>query len=276
MIREVVKSTGDIITVAGNGTAGYSRRQRAGHRRRAVRPRRHRGRLGGDLFIADEPNNVVREVIAATGDIITVAGNGIAGYGGDNGPATAAELDFPTRVAVDAAGDVFIADTTNNVIREVTPALTVAVSQSAPAALFVVTTSFANPDVAGTAGSVTVTAEDPYGNVAQYLGTVDLTSTDGQIAGLPATYTFTAGDAGVHTFTNVILKTAGAQTITATDSVTSTITGTSPTIHVSAAHAVSLAIVKRRPAVSRPAAGSRWPSAPWTLTATPISPSTGR
>ena len=54
---------------------------------------------------------MIREVVKATGDIITVAGNGTAGYSGDNGPATAAELNDPDGVAVDAAGDLFIADT---------------------------------------------------------------------------------------------------------------------------------------------------------------------
>ena len=58
---------------------------------------------------------MIREVVKATGDIITVAGNGNAGYSGDNGPATAAELDGPNGVAVDSAGDLFIADTDNNV-----------------------------------------------------------------------------------------------------------------------------------------------------------------
>ena len=64
----------------------------------------------GDLFIADTYNNVVREVNASTGVITTVAGNGICGYSGDGGAATSAELDAPTGVAIDAAGDIFIAD----------------------------------------------------------------------------------------------------------------------------------------------------------------------
>ena len=69
-------------------------------------------------------------MVKATGDIITVAGNGTAGYSGDNGPATAAELDGPARVAVDSAGDLFIADTGNNVVREITPAVTVTITPS--------------------------------------------------------------------------------------------------------------------------------------------------
>ena len=113
---------------------------------------------------------------------------------------------------------------------------------------FTVTTTFATPDVAGTAGTVTVAAYDAYGNLEssgpnQYEGTVDLVSSDGQTTGLPATYAFTALEAGSHTFTNVALATAGSQTITATDSATSTLTGTSPEVEVIPAAASQMLIV---------------------------------
>jgi trimeric autotransporter adhesin len=64
---------------------------------------------------------VIRKV-SLGGTISTVAGTGTAGYSGDGGPATRAELDAPYGVAVDGAGDLFIADTANSVIREVTAA----------------------------------------------------------------------------------------------------------------------------------------------------------
>lgn len=81
----------------------------------------------GDLFIADTTNCVVREVLASTGYIYTVAGTPptsfsagySCGYTGDRGPATAATLNEPYGVAVDTAGDLFIADTHNCVIREI-------------------------------------------------------------------------------------------------------------------------------------------------------------
>ncbi len=95
MIREVVKATGDIITVAGNGTAGYSGDNGPATAAELDSPRGIAVDSAGDLFIADSDNNVIREVVKATGDIITVAGNGTAGYSGDNGPATAAELNGP-------------------------------------------------------------------------------------------------------------------------------------------------------------------------------------
>ena len=102
---------------------------------------------------------------------------------------------------------------------------------------FIVTTGFVSPDVAGTSGTVTITAKDLYGNTVssglnRYEGTVDLTSTDPQIAGLPANYAFGIADAGSHVFNAVVLETAGNQSITATDSGSSTITGSSPLVNV--------------------------------------------
>ena len=76
----------------------------------------------GDVFLADSGDNVVRELVKGVGPMITVAGNGTAGFAGDNGPATAAELSDPQGIAVetDAGGDLlFIADARNNRVREV-------------------------------------------------------------------------------------------------------------------------------------------------------------
>jgi hypothetical protein len=102
------------------------------------------------------------------------------------------------------------------------------------AASTLVVSGFASPTVAGVAGNVTVTAEDPSGNTATgYLGTVQFASSDPQ-AKLPANYTFTAADAGTHVF-SVILKTAGTQSVIATDTVTGTITGVQSGIAVNAA-----------------------------------------
>jgi hypothetical protein len=94
---------------------------------------------------------------------------------------------------------------------------------------------------AGSSQTVTVTAKDAYGNTnTGYTGTVHLTSTD-PAAVLPANYTFTAGDTGVHAFTGVVLKTAGNRSVTATDTVTASITGVGSTT-VAAASAASLSL----------------------------------
>src|ERR1035437_8216846 len=98
------------------------------------------------------------------------------------------------------------------------------------------------PDFAVTAQSLTVTAQDTYGNTATgYTGTVHFTSSDGA-ASLPANYTFVAGDAGVHSFTGgVTLKTAGSRRVAGTDTVTGTITG-SQTVTVNPGTATKLAL----------------------------------
>ncbi len=100
---------------------------------------------------------------------------------------------------------------------------------------------YPDPTAAGTANNFTVTAEDAAGNVTTaYTGTVHFTSSDAQ-AVLPANYAFTAGDAGVHTF-SATLKTAGNQSITATDTVTGTITGAQTAITVNPGSATTLAV----------------------------------
>ena len=75
----------------------------------------------GDLYISDSNNQRIRLVTAATGLMTTVAGNGIAGFGGDGGPATAAQLNTPTDVKLDGAGNFYIVDSGNHVVRMVNP-----------------------------------------------------------------------------------------------------------------------------------------------------------
>jgi len=72
----------------------------------------------GNLYIADSENHRVRKV-DTSGIITTVAGNGTAGYSGDGGPATNASLRAPNGVAVDASGNLYIADSANSRIRKV-------------------------------------------------------------------------------------------------------------------------------------------------------------
>jgi hypothetical protein len=71
----------------------------------------------GNIYIADSLHNRVRKVWAATGLISTIVGNGNPTYTGDNGPAPDATLSTPSGVALDGAGNLYIADTGNNVVR---------------------------------------------------------------------------------------------------------------------------------------------------------------
>jgi NHL repeat-containing protein len=78
----------------------------------------------GTVYIADAQNNRVRRITPG-GTITTYAGTGTAGFSGDGGPATWAQVDLPYDVAVDAAGNVYIADLGNNRVRKVSPAGTI-------------------------------------------------------------------------------------------------------------------------------------------------------
>src|SRR5207253_5832463 len=68
----------------------------------------------GNVFIADSGNQRIREVVASTGTIQTVAGNGAQGFSGDGGPATSASLRNPFGLSVDGSGNIFIADRDHN------------------------------------------------------------------------------------------------------------------------------------------------------------------
>jgi hypothetical protein len=118
-IREVHHATGIINTVAGNGAPGYSGERQPATRAKLDFPLGLAVDSAGDLFIANASNDRVQVVNHATGLITSVAGNGTAGYSGDGHAATSAQLDYPSGLAVDAAGDLFIADSLNNVVREV-------------------------------------------------------------------------------------------------------------------------------------------------------------
>ena len=72
----------------------------------------------GNLYIADRGNHRIRKV-DTNGTITTVAGNGTWGFGGDNGPATSAQLNNPQGAALDSTGNLYIADTSNHRIRKV-------------------------------------------------------------------------------------------------------------------------------------------------------------
>jgi len=76
----------------------------------------------GDVYIADFLGNQIRKVDGATGIITTVAGTGVQGFSGDGGPATSAEFNNPYGVALDAAGDIYVADTENYRIRRINAA----------------------------------------------------------------------------------------------------------------------------------------------------------
>jgi sugar lactone lactonase YvrE len=111
--------SGIITTVAGNGTRGYSGDAGSATSAQLSFPSGVAIDTTGNLFIADSSNGRIRKV-TPDGTIRTVAGGGTQ-YPGDGGPATAAQLYDPYGVAVDLAGNLFIADTFHKCVRKVTP-----------------------------------------------------------------------------------------------------------------------------------------------------------
>ena len=121
--------TGGIIsTIAGNGTASFGGDNGPATSAQLSGPAGVALDAAGDLFIADSGNNVIRQV--TSGIITTIAGNGIASYGGDNGPAVGAGLDAPLGVATDSQGRIFVADSSNNLIRVVSAPCSFALTTS--------------------------------------------------------------------------------------------------------------------------------------------------
>jgi large repetitive protein len=110
--------TSQVLTLfAGTGTAGYTGDGGAATSATLNSPNAVAVDPAGNVYISDNQNHAIRKVTGGT--ITTVAGSGAAGYGGDNGPATSANLSGPTGIAVDPLGDIYIADSNNQVIRKV-------------------------------------------------------------------------------------------------------------------------------------------------------------
>jgi hypothetical protein len=130
----------------------------------------------GDVFVVDSGNIRIREISAGT--MTTIVGNGIYGFGGDGGPATAALLNHPTGVAADNQGAVYISDTYNNRIRRLTAA----------AATTTALVSSPNPSNFGQTvlltAKVTASSGTPTGNLTFYDGPTPLRTVEAE----PASY----------------------------------------------------------------------------------------
>jgi uncharacterized protein (TIGR03437 family) len=115
-----VAANGTISTAAGTGTAGFNGEIGLPRTAQLNLPQGVAVDGQGNWYVADTANNRIRKVQPG-GNLLTIAGNGNASYFGDGGPATKASVNQPEGVAVDAAGNVYIADTLDNAVRKVTP-----------------------------------------------------------------------------------------------------------------------------------------------------------
>ncbi len=113
-----INSSGIISTFAGNGWSGYSGDGSPATAAGLSYPYGLSGDASGNIYLADQLNHVIRK-INASGIISTVAGNGFGSYGGDGGPATDAQLNNPTDVYADNAGNLLIGDKLNQRVRKV-------------------------------------------------------------------------------------------------------------------------------------------------------------
>jgi sugar lactone lactonase YvrE len=118
-IRELSLTTGIITTVAGTGTQGFTGDNALATAAQLNLPTALALDTAGNLYLADTGNHRIRKIAASTGIITTIAGTGTQGFSGDNASATAAAIDSPTGLALDAANNLYVADTHNHRIRKI-------------------------------------------------------------------------------------------------------------------------------------------------------------
>jgi DNA-binding beta-propeller fold protein YncE len=121
----MVDTTGVITTVAGTGRRGYSGDGGLATDARLYNPAGIDIDPSGNIYFADNWNNVIRRIDASTRLITTIAGNGRQAFGGDGGPAIRARFNHPEHVEVGEDGTVYIEDTGNHCIRMVDPTGTI-------------------------------------------------------------------------------------------------------------------------------------------------------
>lgn len=117
-IRKI--SGGTISTVAGTSTSGFSGDGGPASLAQLAGPEGIAVDDSGNVYVADLSNQRIRKIDITSGKITTVAGDGVGAFAGDGGLATTAEINKPTGVAIDSAGDIFICDQGNQRIRKVT------------------------------------------------------------------------------------------------------------------------------------------------------------
>ena len=158
-VRKVANAV--ITTFAGSGTAGFGGDGGPAGSAQLIAPFGVAVDAAGNLYIAEFSNNRVRKV-STNGNIGTLAGNGVSGFSGDGLQATSAQLNGPQGVAVDSAGNVYIADTANNRVRKVAANGVITTVAGNGAAGF---SGDGNSAVNAQVGNPTAVATDSVGNV---------------------------------------------------------------------------------------------------------------
>ncbi len=119
VVRKIDATTGAISTVCGTGSGGFSGDGGPAIAATLETPGGAVVDLQGNIYIPDFGNQRIRKVTAATGHITTIAGTGTAGYSGDGGIASAAQISYPNALCLDVHGDLYFSDYGNRVIRKI-------------------------------------------------------------------------------------------------------------------------------------------------------------
>ncbi|MCW3121013.1 MAG: C-terminal target protein [Flavipsychrobacter sp.] len=154
-------SGGIISTIAGTGVGGYSGDGGAATNAKLLNPTDVTLDASGNVYVVDHNNNVIRK-ISTSGIISTVAGTGVAGYGGDGAAATTAKLNSPLGMCIDASGNIYIGDQLNHRVRKINTAGIISTIAGTG------TAGFSGDGFAATAAKLNVpnfVALDPSGNV---------------------------------------------------------------------------------------------------------------
>ncbi len=162
VIRKI-DTTGAITVIAGTGTQGFSGDSGLATSAELDSPQGLAIDTANNLYIADTHNHRIRKLSLNTGIINTIAGSSTPGFGGDSGPATSAHLNLPTVLAIDANGNLYIADTQNHRIREITAAAGIITTIAGTG-----TQGFSGDNGPATAAAIdspTGLAVDPTGNI---------------------------------------------------------------------------------------------------------------
>ena len=118
-ILKMDRATGLLTVIAGTGMAGYTGDGGQATLATLNHPVSLAFSPAGELYFSDSNNSVIRKINLSTGIISTVVGSGVRGFSGDGGAATLAQLNYPSGIAFDNAGNLFIADTSNHRVRKV-------------------------------------------------------------------------------------------------------------------------------------------------------------